>query len=271
MLTAFMPIIWASLSFICVLFMQRWIHRHLRGVTLLMTGSANASVLIYALVLLPGVFLHELSHWVTANLLGVRTGRFSVIPRQQKDGSIQLGYVEFYKDRSVGPVQETLIGSAPLFFGIGAILLIGIFVFGVTEITAVVQLGNVDALLLVLQELFAKPDFWLWLYLLFAISNAMMPSASDRQAWPAFFVITAVFAFLFTGLFYLFDAMGILFATLAGPVATVFGYLALAFSMTIAVNLIFMLIIASLEYIIGRMRGMHVVYGQAAEKMMEDG
>lgn len=270
MLTTFTPMLWAFLGFICILFMQRWIHRHLRGVALLMTGNASAALWIYALVLLPGVFLHELSHWVTANLLGVRTGRFSVMPRQQADGSIQLGYVEFYKDRDVGAVKEALIGSAPLVFGIGGILLIGFLVFGVGEITAVVQLGNIDALLLLIRDIFLQPDFWLWLYLIFAISNAMMPSASDRQAWPAFFGIMTLFLFLLSGLFYLFGATGILMATLAGPVATMFSYLALVFSMTIIVNLLFMLIIAVLEYLVGRVRGMHVVYGQAAEKAVDE-
>jgi hypothetical protein len=270
MLDNFMPVIWAALAFILVLFMQRWIHRHLRGVTLLITGSVNWSVLIYAMVLLPGVFLHELSHWLTANVLGVRTGRFSIIPRQQKDGSVQLGYVEFYKDYTVGPIREALIGGAPLFFGIGAILLIGYFVFGVTDLATVAMTGNVDALSLVLQEIFATQDFWLWLYIIFAISNAMMPSASDRQAWPAFFLITAVAIVLFVGLFYLFGLTGMLFDSLAGPFTTVFSYLALAFSMTIAVNLLFMLFIGGLEYLVGRLRGMHVVYGQADEQTMDD-
>jgi hypothetical protein len=27
------------------------------------------------------------------------------------------------------------------------------------------------------------PDFWLWLYVIFAVSNAMMPSESDRKPW----------------------------------------------------------------------------------------
>jgi hypothetical protein len=270
MLDALTPILWAGLSFLCVLFMQRWIHRHLRGVTLLLTGNVQWSVLVYALVLLPGVFLHELSHWLTANLLGVRTGKFSLIPRQQKDGSIQLGYVEFYKDHTVGPVQETMIGGAPLVFGVGAILLIGYFVFGVTEIVAVAQMGSIDALSLVLQDLFATGDFWLWLYLLFAISNAMMPSASDRQAWPAFLLLTAVSTLLFATLFYIFGFIGILLTSLAQVTSALFSYLALAFSLTIAVNLIFMALIALLEALIGRMRGMYVIYGQAAEEVMDE-
>ena len=27
------------------------------------------------------------------------------------------------------------------------------------------------------------PDFWLWLYLIFTVSNAMMPSRADRKPW----------------------------------------------------------------------------------------
>ncbi|MFO7682523.1 MAG: hypothetical protein R6X34_20995, partial [Chloroflexota bacterium] len=92
-----MPFIWVTLAFIVLLFLQRWIHTHLHGLSLLITGKPEYAVILYALVLFPGVLLHELSHWLAASLLGVRTGRFSLLPRRQPDGSIQLGYVEYYK------------------------------------------------------------------------------------------------------------------------------------------------------------------------------
>lgn len=251
------PLIWVLLTFPAVLLMQRWIHRHLRGVSLLLTGNINWSVIVYAIILFPGVLLHEVSHWVVANLLGVRTGRFSVLPQQQKDGSIRLGYVEYYKSADVGPVRESLIGGAPLVAGTAVVLLISFYVFGVSDLAGLIQEGSVDGLSLVIGQLFATNDFWLWLYLLFAVSNAMMPSAADRQAWPAFLALVGVG----TVVLYILGFQDVMLVGLAGPVATVMGYLGTAFSMTIAVNIVFMGIIVGVEYLIGRVRGMHIEYG----------
>ena len=121
-----MPFIWVALTLPILLFLQRWIHRHLHGVAFLLTGNKNWAVVLYAIILFPGVLLHEFSHWLTATLLGVRTGSFSVLPRTKSDGSVQLGYVEYYKTSSVGPIRESLIGSAPLVTGTAVILLIGL-------------------------------------------------------------------------------------------------------------------------------------------------
>jgi hypothetical protein len=41
----------------------------------------------------------------------------------------------------------------------------------------------------------SQPDFWLWFYLVFAISSTMLPSSSDRRAWlPMFLVLAALLA-----------------------------------------------------------------------------
>lgn len=252
------PFAWVGLSLPILLITQRWTHRHLRGLALLLTGNPNWSVVLYAIILFPGVLLHELSHWLTAGLLGVRTGAFSVLPKLEADGSVTLGYVQYYKGRHVGPFQESLIGAAPLITGTAVLLLIAFRVFGVSDLAAVIQRGDVDSLLLALQSLFATNDFLLWLYLLFAIGNAMMPSASDRRGWPVFLGLLVGLAVIL----YLVGLREVLIQGLAGPVATVFGYLGLAFSLAIAVNLLFMTIIALLERLIGRLKGVDVTYGE---------
>ncbi|RMG94827.1 MAG: hypothetical protein D6706_13120 [Chloroflexi bacterium] len=254
-----MPVIWTAVSVLVLLLLQRWIHTHLHGLSLLITGRPQLAVVIYAIVLLPGVFLHELSHWLTATLLGVRTGRFSIIPQRQPDGSIQLGYVEYYRGATLGAFRESLIGGAPLIMGTAVILLIGFRIFGITELAVAIQSGQVDALTLALGDVFRTPDFLVWLYLLFAVSNAMMPSRSDRRAWPAFFVTMLILI----GLLYVLGILNVLMNDLVGPLTTVFGYLGLAFSMAIGVDLVFMGFIALLEEIISRIKGVRVVYGSA--------
>ena len=66
---------------------------------------------IFSFIFLPGVFLHELSHFIMAKLLGVRTGRFSLLPQSLPDGRLQLGYVETTRSDIV---RDSLIGAAPL-------------------------------------------------------------------------------------------------------------------------------------------------------------
>ena len=252
------PIVWAIAAFPIVWFMERWIHRHLQGLMLVVTGNVNWSILIYAILLFPGVLLHELSHWITAVLLGLRTGRFSVWPSISSDGNIRLGYVEYYKDRSVGPVRESLVGGAPLIFGTIAILLIGIYIFDATELLVLLNTGTPDAVGLVLERVFQTEDALLWLYLLFAVSNAMMPSPSDRKAWPAFFGILV----LIVATLYFLGFEQVLWDGLTGPVSILFGFLAMAFTMTIVVNIGFMLLIWALEVVATNLRGRRVDYGR---------
>lgn len=254
-----MPFIWTAVALPVLLLLQRWIHTHLLGIALLLTGKLPRAAVLYALVLLPGVFLHELSHWLTATLLGVRTGGFSLIPRLQKDGSIQLGYVEYFKDRSLGPVRESLIGGAPLLAGTAVILLIGVRIFNVTELTAALQSGRVSLLVDALRQVGQTADLFLWLYLLFAVSNGMMPSRSDRRAWPALLLLLAGL----TVLLYVAGFLPALLGNLRQPASAAFGYLGLALGLAIVVNMVSMMILAVLEIIISRLKGVSVSYGRS--------
>lgn len=253
-----MPIIWAALGLICLLFMQRWIHAHLHGVSLLLVGRPEWAVIVYAVILFPGVLLHEVSHWLVANLLGVRTGGMSLIPRRQSDGSLQLGYVEYYKSARVGPIRESLIGAAPLVAGTIAILLIGRHVFSVTSLGNAIREGDIAILAGAMAELLAIPNVLVWIYLIFAISNAMLPSRSDRHAWPAFLVIMGIVSLVIAFL----GRNTAMLDNLARPVSILFGYLGTAFSLAIAVDLLCMGGIALAEWILSRLRGASVVYGR---------
>lgn len=256
---ALMPYFLVAMTLPLLLLAQRWIHRHLHGLAYLVTGNKNWAVVLYAIILFPGVLLHELSHYLTAKGLGVRTGSLSLLPKAKADGTIQLGYVEYYKSRSLGPTRESLIGSAPLVIGTAVVLLIARQVFDVAAITTAIGSGDVEQLAPALSVLFATKDFLLWLYLIFAISTAMIPSASDRRAWPAFVLILAAM----TLALYLLGATEWLFGGLSQPTQTIFGFLGLAFSLALGVDLFFMGVIYTLEWLIGRLKGVEVVYRSA--------
>jgi hypothetical protein len=253
-----MPFIWVALAIPILLVVQRWIQTHLGGVALLLTGRSDRAVILYAILMFPGVLVHELSHWFMAKILGVRTGSLSLLPQIQPDGTVQLGYVTYYKGQNLGPIRESLVGGAPLVAGTAVILLIGSRVFSVTELVAAIQTGSINALTLALTNLLETNDFLVWLYLLFTIANAMLPSRSDRRAWPAFLLIMGI---LTVGV-YLAGLQQVVVEGLAGPVTAVFGYLGLAFSLAIGVDIFFMLLIYLVESLISRIRGVSVVYGR---------
>ncbi|MCO5191380.1 MAG: hypothetical protein M9918_24715 [Anaerolineae bacterium] len=252
----FLPFIWVAVTLPVLLVMQRWIHKHLRGLALLLTGNMRWAIIVYAIILFPGVLLHEFSHWIVAGMLGVRTGKFSVLPQHGDDGSVQLGYVEYYKDSRVGPVRESLIGAAPFFFGTGVILLISHFVFDLPQLIILIQTGDVDSLLLSLRTFLATNDVFVWLYLLFAVSNAMMPSPSDRRSWPPVLIALGVIIVLLV----VFDVQPLLTEGVLNPLSIGASYLALAFGFTIVIDVLFIAFIFLLELIIGRIRGVRVQY-----------
>ncbi|GAF95383.1 unnamed protein product, partial [marine sediment metagenome] len=74
------PLIWLVISLVPLFFMKRWINRHIQGLGLLLMGDNETATLLYFVLLLPGILIHELSHWLAAKLLGVRTGKISLWP-----------------------------------------------------------------------------------------------------------------------------------------------------------------------------------------------
>jgi len=159
---------------------QRSLHREVQAIFLLITRRMDFSIVLFALVFFPGVLLHETSHYLMARILGVRTGRFSLLPRPLPNGRLQLGYVE---TRASDWVRETLIGAAPLLTGGVVVAYAGVQRLGLTGAWDALSSGTPGAMQLALSAMLERPDFWLWFYLTLAISSTMLPSASDRRAW----------------------------------------------------------------------------------------
>ena len=231
-----------------LLIAERWIHRHLQGVALLLSGDPEMAVWLYALPLLPGVLLHEMSHALAAWLLGVRVGRVSVLPRRQGD-RIQLGFVPVER---AGSARTAVIGLAPLVTGCLALLLIGHFGLRLGPVGAALAVGDWDAAWMGLREAIHAPDAWVWAYLAFAISNTMLPSRSDLRAWPTLIVFV-----LGVGGIVALLGMG---PALVSPLTDALRWLAVASLLTLLVDLPFALLILGIERVLERVRGMRVEY-----------
>ena len=149
-----------------------------RGLSDQRAGRHGADVV--SLPLLPGVALHELSHALMATVLGVKMANLTLIPQRQPDGHVRLGRckssasmwcAQFDRPRAVAGGQL-------------AILLIIRFAFDMNTLGDRRAARRSGGPAWLAGGLLRAPDAWLWLYLLFSIANAMMPSPSDRETWP---------------------------------------------------------------------------------------
>jgi hypothetical protein len=176
----FKNLLWLLLLLGPLLFLQRKLHREIQGIILLITHRADITMLLFSIIFLPGVLIHELSHYITARILGVRTGNLSLVPRTLSNGKIQLGYVETVRS---DVFRDALIGVAPFLTGSIFVALAGVYQLRIDSlITENVGL-NLNNWILNIGIIYDSPDFWLWFYLTFTVSSTMMPSASDRRAW----------------------------------------------------------------------------------------
>lgn len=173
-------LLWLSALLALFLIAQRWLHRQLHAIFLMITRRPNVALGLFSLLFFPGVFLHEASHFLMARLLRVRTGRFSLLPRVMSDGTLRLGYVETARSDAL---RDALIGVAPLLSGGVAITWIGIDALEIVPLFQLINSADWTGLWSAMADLPARPDFWLWFYLAFAVSSTMLPSLSDRRAW----------------------------------------------------------------------------------------
>jgi hypothetical protein len=171
---------------LCLLFLvpllvfQRGLHREIQSIFLLITRRVDISYMIFALLFFPGILLHETSHFIMARLVGVRTGKFSLLPKPMENGKLQLGYVE---TASTDLFRDALIGLAPLLTGGAFVIYAGIYKLNVEVILESLQSHMPSDMLKALANAMSGADFWVWFYLTFTVSSTMLPSASDRRAW----------------------------------------------------------------------------------------
>ena len=245
--------LWLLLSVIPLVFLERWIHRHLQGIWLLVLRDPDLALIVYSLLMLPGVLLHEGSHWLAATVLGVRAGHFSVIPERMPDGTLRLGYVETEKTDFL---REAIIGAAPLITGAAAIIFVGYSRLGLGLVGEALAQGDLLGVAQSVGAITRLPDFWLWLYFVFAVSNSMLPSASDRRAW---WPLTMAVALL-VGVLMAAGLGAVLIATFSRPVDLALRALAAAFLMTVGLNLFFAPLIWLVERGVMRLTGLKVEY-----------
>ncbi|RLD06566.1 MAG: hypothetical protein DRI56_07845 [Chloroflexota bacterium] len=243
---------WLILSLALLLLSQRALHSQLQTLFLLLTRREKISFIIFSLLFFPGVFLHETSHYLTARLLRVRTGRFSLTPQTTAEGRLQLGYVE---TENTGFFRDALIGIAPLFFGGAFVAYAGLHQLHALTLWEQFASWNWVSIQAALTDFYLQPDFWLWFYLIFAVSSTMLPSASDRKAWLPVggIVLGLMVVSIFAG------AGPWLKANLLPRLNDLFRGLSLILAISLAVHVVVLLPVWGLTALVSRATGLKVV------------
>jgi hypothetical protein len=186
---------------------------------------------LFSITFFPGILLHEGSHYVVARLLGVRTGRLSLIPRPVEKGKLQLGFVE---TDQTDWLRDALIGSAPLLSGGTFVAYAGLSHLGIPGLWWAYISGYFVGLLGAVQNLTLQIDFWIWFYLALVISSTMLPSVSDRRAWlPLCFICVLLFV---VSLY--FGGGSWLVGNLAEPLNRILLAVAMVFGVSVLVHLV---------------------------------
>jgi len=244
-------LVWFILMLVPLTLLQRLLHREIQAVFLILTRDTRLTMGIFSILFLPGVFLHELSHFVMAKIMRVRTGKFSIFPQPLPDGRLQLGYVETARS---DVVRDSLIGAAPLIVGTLFVAYVAIYHLQMRVLWDALRNGQTNLFWLGMRALPRVPDFFLWFYLAFAVSSTMMPSESDRHAWLELVISVGV---LF-GMALLFGAGPWMLSNIAPRLNNFLSSVAIIFGLSAFVHILLILPTALIHKLLSRATGVDV-------------
>jgi hypothetical protein len=244
-------LVWFLFMLVPLIILQRLLHREIQAVFLILTRDTRVTMGIFSMLFLPGVFLHELSHFVIAKLLRVRTGNFSIFPQSLPDGRLQLGYVETAKS---DVLRDSLIGAAPLIVGTLFVAYVALYHLQMRVLWDTFRNGQFDLFWLGVRALPQTPDFYLWFYLAFAVSSTMLPSESDRHAWLELVISIGVLV----ALALLFGAGPWMLSNVAPRLSTFLSSVAVIFGLSAFVHILLIVPTALIHILLARLTGVDV-------------
>lgn len=176
-------IIWYILSTVLLSYITFKSRKALNELAYLLFRSKTMGVSMYSLLYFPGTVLHEISHFLFAAFLGVRTGQITLFPERDDDenrvrlGSVQIAKTDFFR--------SSLIGAAPFITGTIALVYF-------TSTFGWLEISNFSQIVPILQTNMNEKLFWLKMYAILAVSNTLFTSKEDRRHWPVFIVIALI-------------------------------------------------------------------------------
>jgi hypothetical protein len=234
---------------------ERWLHQHIFKVGWLLTNSFQTTTILYYIVFLPGILLHEFTVWMVAWLLRLQAERAIGFPEQQDIGELRLNFIRV--SPSAGALRYELIRYAPVLAGVVCLWAIASQIFRWQETASVSSFASVDELTRAVDRLTRTADFWLWFYLAFTVANTMFPSTSPRQsAGRKGILLLAVAA----SVYFLWLVGGMIEHSIAQSLEVLAGSLFLVVLQVIMFNIVVVLGLGALESLLERLSGKSAMF-----------
>lgn len=227
--------------------MERWLHQHIFKLGWLLTRNFNVTTVLYYLLFLPGIVLHEVVLWLVAGALNVHATRTIEWPHSQEIGELRLNFVRIAPN--IPRWKRFVIALSPLVAGMLLTWHIAENVFQLDTVFSMMSSGALTDIGAALERLLAIPDFWLWFYLLFTVSNTMFASLqrdlNNAQSLLAFMSLVVV-AIVLVG------ATSATFSYVASPFENALSVLTELVVVLIAVNFFMTVLLGTVESVIER-------------------
>ena len=249
-LEALAPWVLTAGLFILLRQLERWLHQHIFKVGWLVTKSFQTTTILYYTFFLPGIALREFSYWLVAGILNVHARSSIQWPEPQEIAELDLSFVEL--SRNTSPFKLAIITLAPIVSGLVMVWIIGHNLLNFTTFFNTLSTGELGDVAGAFRNLAQATDFWLWIYLLFVVSNTMTPKLKNLRGLR---VVLLGFAITIVTLFLIGAGNQVIFGTLAEPMSNISDLLTAVFVIIICIDLIFVGILGTIEAVIERITG----------------
>ena len=229
---------------------ERWLHQHIFKVGWLLTNSFQTTTILYYILFLPGILLHQFSLWLFARLLHVRADRAIGFPKQQEIGELRLDFIRV--SPQAGEVRYALIRFAPQLAGMVCLWAIAAHIFRWQGAAVLSPSGSIDELARAIIRLTHIADFWLWFYLAFTVGNTMYPSQTTQLSTRRKSVLAVA---LTASLFFVWRIGGVIEVSIAQGIEILVGGLILVVVQVILIDVVVVLGLGALEAVIERLTG----------------
>ncbi|MBK9122889.1 MAG: hypothetical protein IPM16_07165 [Chloroflexi bacterium] len=239
----------AAFLFWMLRWMERWLQQHLFKVGWLVTRDFRLTTVFYYVFFLPGVILHEFTLWLVAGIFNVRADRQTQFPQPQETPELRMNFVRVHP--RAPSWKLTLIQFSPALAGVIVIEILAGTVLNIEPALQVMRTGTVNDVSAGLQILTSRPNFWLWMYVIFTIGNTLTPRLS---APPDQRVVTALIVVL-VAVLVLAGAGDPSAASAASTVTAAINTVAAAIGVVVVIDAIAIFVLAIIENSIERITG----------------
>jgi len=232
----------------------------------LLTNNFQVTTVLYYILFLPGILLHEVTLWLAASILNLRAERAIGFPEQQEIGELRLNFIRV--SPGSGPIRHTLTKLAPIGSGLACLWLIASQIFNWQDAAAIAASGSIDDLAEAIYRLTRTADFWLWFYLAFTVANTMFPALGKKVSARQKSALAIVIGALISVVWWFGGEVEVLIAQGMESLAI---SLALVLLQIIFINIAVVLILGALEAAIERVTGKSATFADGKMITMSRG